>query len=74
VAAMFDEGSKDGGVRPDIESVNIIRLFAADMEVSGERLSKLRSVLTPILAAEEESLSKKIIELFIYFILTMVFP
>ena len=68
VATIFDDGSKDGSLRPDIESVDIIRLFAVGMEVFGERLSRLGSVVTPTLAADEESLSKRYIELFIYFI------
>jgi len=70
VARVFEEGTKDGTVRADLNAKNLIFLFTLIMTVFVERISKLRTFVPPPIPTTEEGLIKEFIDIFIYYVRT----
>lgn len=70
VARVFEEGTKDGTVRADLNAKNLIFLFTLIMTVFVERISKLRTFVSPPIPTTEEALIREFIDIFIYYVRT----
>jgi len=67
IARIFEEGVRDGTVRPGVEPANLIKLFSTISVLFMERISKLRA-LTRIVDTSEERLLEEFLDVILYYI------
>jgi AcrR family transcriptional regulator len=67
VTVIFDEGSRDGSVRGDIDPRNLIRLFSLISILFMERISMVRLV-APLADTSEEELLEEFLDILLYYI------
>jgi AcrR family transcriptional regulator len=67
VTLIFNEGTRDGTVRADIDPRNLIRLFSLISIMFMERISMVRLV-APMVDTSEEFLLEEFLEILLYYI------
>jgi len=68
VARVVEAGKADGSIRTDLEPRNLVPLFTLVMTSLIERISKIRGLVSPIMAASDESLIREFMEILVYYI------
>mgnify|MGYP001499250962 CR=1 FL=1 len=67
-ARVVEAGKADGSIRTDLEPRNLVPLFTLVMTSLIERISKIRGLVSPIMAASDESLIREFMEILVYYI------
>lgn len=68
VSCVFEDGKADGSIRPDLAAKDLVPLFTLVMTSFIERMSKIRRLVTPLIASSEEALIREFMEILLYYI------